>query len=392
MNERRMRPKEENNDFEYSIGFSLELFQNSSGTKSEKHDTSSRSGNDTHAEDANIKPINKLKAQLQAKTTLISNLKTQIKNVHETSNEAKVKNDIDVIETINIELEHSVAKLLTENEQLHKENKHLKQTYKELYDLVKKICVQNKDINNSLIAQINHKKLKGNSVDTKFSKASILEKPPLQPSRNHLVIRKSNAFKSEQPRISKPRFASQVDEKNDFSKTITPYYLPKVRESAFINPHHVIAPNSSRNSQKESCGSNDMAHNYFLEDARKKTQARNMNSKPSVTHSTSLQNTTNGSKPKPRSNNPTSRSLNVSKSSYVTSSVVPLVDHSRKSSSFSDSKHFVCSTLAGDGVVGIKRRRRDLCGDGVRNSATASRRGRLKEDLESSTWRWCQEF
>ncbi|GJZ18749.1 uncharacterized mitochondrial protein-like protein [Tanacetum coccineum] len=36
---------------------------------------------------------------------------------------------------------------------------------------------------------------------------------------------------------------------------------------------------------------------------------------------------------------------------------------------------------------GIKRRRRDLSSDGVRNLATASGRGRLKEDLESSTWR-----
>ncbi|GJU57724.1 retrovirus-related pol polyprotein from transposon TNT 1-94 [Tanacetum coccineum] len=34
----------------------------------------------------------------------------------------------------------------------------------------------------------------------------------------------------------------------------------------------------------------------------------------------------------------------VSKSSCVTSKVVPLVDHSRNSSPFSDSKHFVCST------------------------------------------------
>ncbi|GJY39512.1 hypothetical protein Tco_0425876 [Tanacetum coccineum] len=39
------------------------------------------------------------------------------------------------------------------------------------------------------------------------------------------------------------------------------------------------------------------------------------------------------------------------------------------------------------GVAGIKRRRRDLYGDGVRNLATASGRVRLKEDLESSTWR-----
>ncbi|GJR06610.1 hypothetical protein Tco_0529594 [Tanacetum coccineum] len=39
----------------------------------------------------------------------------------------------------------------------------------------------------------------------------------------------------------------------------------------------------------------------------------------------------------------------------------------------------------GDGVAGIKRRRRDLSSDGVRNLATTSGRGRLKEDLESST-------
>ncbi|GJU74920.1 hypothetical protein Tco_1266325, partial [Tanacetum coccineum] len=39
-------------------------------------------------------------------------------------------------------------------------------------------------------------------------------------------------------------------------------------------------------------------------------------------------------------------------------------------------------TVRGDGVVGIKRRRRDLYGDGVRNLTTASGLGRLKEDLE----------
>ncbi|GJY96817.1 retrovirus-related pol polyprotein from transposon TNT 1-94, partial [Tanacetum coccineum] len=99
-----------------------------------------------------------------------------------------------------------------------------------------------------------------------------------------------------------------------------------------------------RNSQEEPYGSNDMAHNHYLEEARKKTQERNRNSKPSVMHTTSLQNTTNGSKPNPRSNNQISRSLPVSKSSCGMSNGVSLVDHSRNSSSFSDSKHFVCST------------------------------------------------
>ncbi|GJV08855.1 hypothetical protein Tco_1346511 [Tanacetum coccineum] len=44
-------------------------------------------------------------------------------------------------------------------------------------------------------------------------------------------------------------------------------------------------------------------------------------------------------------------------------------------------------TVRGDGVTSIKRRRRDLYGDSVKNLATMSGRGRLKEDLESSTWR-----
>ncbi|GJU87635.1 hypothetical protein Tco_1295181 [Tanacetum coccineum] len=48
--------------------------------------------------------------------------------------------------------------------------------------------------------------------------------------------------------------------------------------------------------------------------------------------------------------------------------------------------------MAGDGVAGIKRRCRDLYSDGVRNFATASGRGRLKEDLESSTWGRCQDY
>ncbi|GJV08278.1 hypothetical protein Tco_1345934 [Tanacetum coccineum] len=65
----------------------------------------------------------------------------------EKSNEAKVKNDIDVTETINIELEHSVAKLLAENEQLHKEKEHLKQTYKDLFDSIKRTRVQTKNQN-----------------------------------------------------------------------------------------------------------------------------------------------------------------------------------------------------------------------------------------------------
>ncbi|GJY64312.1 hypothetical protein Tco_0465772 [Tanacetum coccineum] len=77
--------------------------------------------------------------------------------LNETSNKAKIKMEKDVLETINIELEHGVAKLLAENEQLNKENEHLKQTYKDLFDSIKRKQVQTKDHNDSLIAQVNSK-------------------------------------------------------------------------------------------------------------------------------------------------------------------------------------------------------------------------------------------
>ncbi|GJS67332.1 hypothetical protein Tco_0681896 [Tanacetum coccineum] len=59
---------------------------------------------------------------------------------------------------------------------------------------------------------------------------------------------------------------------------------------------------------------------------------------------------------------------------------------------FSTLMAFGGNTLTRDGVTGIKRCRRDLYSDGVRNLAMMAGRGPLKEDLESSTWRRRQDF
>ncbi|GJZ29970.1 hypothetical protein Tco_0575017 [Tanacetum coccineum] len=165
-----------------------------------------------------------------------------------------------------------------------------------------------------------------------------LGKSALQPCRNQSVVRQPTAFKSERPRFSKQRFASQVDVNNDLSKPVTTHYLPKERESAVAKPQHMIAPGSSRYS------SNDMVHNHYLEEAKKKTQESCRNSEPSVMPSARSQSTANGSKPKPRINNQKSRNWPASKSSCVTTKTVPIAEHSRNSRSFSDYKHFVCST------------------------------------------------
>ncbi|GKB89892.1 hypothetical protein Tco_0962164, partial [Tanacetum coccineum] len=90
--------------------------------------------------------------------------------------------------------------------------------------------------------------------------------------------------------------------------------------------------------------SNDMVHNHYLEEAKKKTQERDRNPKSGVMPSDRLPTTVNGSKPKPRSTNQMTRNWPTYKSNCVTKTDVPKAEHSRNSSSFSDSKRFVCST------------------------------------------------
>ncbi|GJV03899.1 hypothetical protein Tco_1337468, partial [Tanacetum coccineum] len=110
--------------------------------------------------------INDLKAQLQAKTTLICNLKNQIKSVKD-----------------------------AKNEKLNKENEHLKQTYKELYDSIKKTRIQTKDHNDSLIAQVNSK-----TVENADLKAQIQEKIAIgqrfSPKKSSAVHEKPNTPRS----------------------------------------------------------------------------------------------------------------------------------------------------------------------------------------------------
>ncbi|GKA32990.1 hypothetical protein Tco_0719357 [Tanacetum coccineum] len=89
-------------------------------------------------------------SELQAKDTKITKLKEQIKRVNETSISESVKKDFDEIETINIELEYRVTKLINENE-------HLKQTYKQLYDSIKPSRVRAKEQTESLVNQVNQK-------------------------------------------------------------------------------------------------------------------------------------------------------------------------------------------------------------------------------------------
>ncbi|GJQ97025.1 hypothetical protein Tco_0008164 [Tanacetum coccineum] len=108
--------------------------------------------------------LNELKAQSQEKDTVIKKLKERIKSLSGKINEDKIKKDLEDIETINIELDRRVSKLIAENE-------HLKQTYKQLYDSIKPARIRSKEQCDDLINQFNLK-----SVEISDLNPSLQEK------------------------------------------------------------------------------------------------------------------------------------------------------------------------------------------------------------------------
>ncbi|GJY93024.1 gag-pol polyprotein [Tanacetum coccineum] len=349
VNKRQMQTQESKIDTGKALDADL-VDTESIRTDSTVQDDNSRSGNDTDADDADIRPIPvydeepkgvspMLDSSPDNQTTEYSKQSLESENILLKKTVAQFQKDFSRMEAhcIALELKYQNQALKSgQHGQILNETCNKAKIEKEIDEKVFAIAALKNDL----------RKLKGNSVDTKFDKTSVLGKPVLPSLRNQSAIRQLNAFKSERAQMSKQQFASQVDVNKNLSKPVTQHYLPKKTESAFAKLDHMIASSSSRNSSKNMprFSSNDMVHNHYLDVAKKKTQERDRNSKSSVMPTARFQSTADDSKPKPRNNNQTPRSLPVSKSSCVTITVVPNADHSMSSSSFSDSKNFVCST------------------------------------------------
>nr|GEZ71059.1 hypothetical protein [Tanacetum cinerariifolium] len=95
---------------------------------------------------------------------VISKLKERIKSLSGHIKKDTIKKEFEEIETINIELDHRVSKLIAENE-------HLEQTYKQLYDSIKSARIRSKEQYDDLINQVNLK-----SMEISDLNASLQEK------------------------------------------------------------------------------------------------------------------------------------------------------------------------------------------------------------------------
>ncbi|GJU31777.1 retrovirus-related pol polyprotein from transposon TNT 1-94 [Tanacetum coccineum] len=111
--------------------------------------------------------LNELKAQSQEKYMVIMKLKDSIKALSGKLNKDKIKQELEEIETINIELDHRVTKLIAENE-------HLKQTYKQLYDSIKPARIRSKEQCDDLINQVNLKSVEISDLNARLQEKVLV--------------------------------------------------------------------------------------------------------------------------------------------------------------------------------------------------------------------------
>ncbi|GKB52283.1 hypothetical protein Tco_0903036 [Tanacetum coccineum] len=296
--------------------------------------------------------IRKIKASIQGKDNTVKKLRMQISQLKETRSETDGTLDFRALDFQITQLTEKVTVLQEQNELFRVENEKVKQHYKELYDSIKITRTKHIEQTTTLLTENENLKVirnitpdstnmshRGGEIDQDAEHDQV--KSPLLKAeffKMKDIVKKevynelSNRFSQlEKHCISLEISIQQMeesfqsnkpfDEKQVLLKPVTSQSRPNEKESAFAKPHHMIASSSSRISSKrvsfetpkEHVRPNDNVQNHNLEEAKKKTHEK-------------------------------TRNLLVSKSSYVSITAIPVADHSKNPRSFSESKHFVCST------------------------------------------------
>ncbi|GJR62238.1 hypothetical protein Tco_1504400 [Tanacetum coccineum] len=279
VNKRQMQTQESKIDIGKALDADL-VDTESIRTNSTVQDDSNRSGNDTDTDDADIRPIYDEEPMAEVQLTAECNI-FAIRQQHTEQPKIIVEGRGDQYpETCQVKspmLDSSPDNQTTEysKQSLESENILLKRdslpNIQKIFSRIKHHCIalelkyQNQALKSGQHGQILNetsnkakiekeidekvfaiaalkndlRKLKGNSVDTKFDKTSVLGKPVLPSLRNQSVVRQPNAFKSERAQMSKQRFASQVDVNKNLSKPNHQLNLPKKIESTFAKPDHI---------------------------------------------------------------------------------------------------------------------------------------------------------
>ncbi|GJS34729.1 retrovirus-related pol polyprotein from transposon TNT 1-94 [Tanacetum coccineum] len=140
-----------------------------------------------------------------------------------------IKMDMDEIETLNIELEHRVTKLVTENE-------HLKQTYKQLYDSIKPKRVQSKEQCDALIKQVNIKSGEISDLNAKLQEQGLVIaalKNELRKLKGKALDNEDTVTHSVDPKVSKDNM-EPITPKLLNKRTAHSSYIKHTQEEALV--------------------------------------------------------------------------------------------------------------------------------------------------------------
>ncbi|GJS88699.1 retrovirus-related pol polyprotein from transposon TNT 1-94 [Tanacetum coccineum] len=201
--------------------------------------------------------LNELKGQSQEKDMVIKKLKERIKSLSGNMNEDKVKKDMEEIETINIELDHRVSKLIAENE-------HLKQTYKQLYDSIKPTRIRSKEQCDALVNQVNQKSVEISDLNASLQEKVLLQKclrlmhtqeqaeilrevVEQEKSQNPLNNPLDSACNTKKDKIQKTPSSTQNNKVDAHSRTV---------KSSVKNNNCVVEPNRTANVQHSTLNAN----------------------------------------------------------------------------------------------------------------------------------------
>ncbi|GJS38966.1 hypothetical protein Tco_0564009 [Tanacetum coccineum] len=389
VNERQMQTTEEKVDTSKALDASL-VDTKSSGTESKEQDTSSRSGNDAHADDADIRPIYDEEPMAEVQTTAEINvfaIGQQHTEQPEFNNEGEVDQNAEQchdtcplpakltdnqitelsyqsLESENICLKKTVAQfqkdflrmeahcvnleLKYQNQALKegqhvtkllKEDETLKRHYKELFDSFKITRAKTIEHTTSLIAK--NDEFKAQLPEKGFAIAAL--KNELRKLTGYSVNTKFAKSSILGKSVLQPHKNQSVVRQPTAFKYERPRILkPRFASQVDVN-NDLSKPVTSHYLPKEiefvvakppymiAHGSsryslNDMVYNHYLEESKKKTQESSRNSEPSVMPSARSQSTANGSKPKPSLELGIHDHSNEPSSSKLVPKVVPLAD------------------------------------------------------------------
>nr|GFC52600.1 hypothetical protein [Tanacetum cinerariifolium] len=155
---------------------------------------------------AEIFEINNLKAQAQEKDTVILKLKEKLNSLNGDVKDRDVKQNVEDMETLNIELDHKVTKLATKND-------HLKQTYNQLYDSIKFSRVRSKEQCDDLINKVNLKSAEVSDLNARLhEKVLVIKalKEQLDKLKGKAVITKAVSLNPIDPELLKVDFTPVV--------------------------------------------------------------------------------------------------------------------------------------------------------------------------------------